>query len=190
MRVLGVSKSCNKTLKQLFSLNSVYFWNSSYRNSMESHFKAVSSKPQCYNHLPINVKVPKVQWILWIRLILSHPTEAESGQNMRSFEAWVNTSCSFSGTRAIPKQLLSCVSTQYPVARSHIATVNVDLLVALILWLINVYIRADQKLIMDSYFTKHHQKEEAKRLDIIQDEVLRRDVLTKLFQNSFFLSFI
>lgn len=43
---------------------------------------------------------------------------------------------------------------------------------------------------MDSHFIKHHQKEEARRLDIIQDEVLRRDVLTKLFQNSFFLSFI
>lgn len=137
MRVLGVSKSCNKTLI------SVYFWNSSYRNTMESHFKTISSKPQCYNHLPINVKFTKVQWILWTRVILSHPTEAKSGQNMRSFEAWVN-----------------------------------------------VYIRADQKLIMDSHFIKHHQKEEARRLDIIQDEVLRRDVLTKLFQNSFFLSFI
>lgn len=79
---------------------------------------------------------------------------------------------------------------QYPVARSHIATVNVDFLVALNLWLISVYIRADQKLIMDSHFIKHHQKEEARRLDIIQDEVLRRDVLTKLFQNYFSLSFI
>lgn len=107
MRVLGVSKSCNKTLI------SVYFWNSSYRNTMKSHFKTISSKPQCYNHLPRSLK---------------------------------------------------CSESFGPGLFCHI--------------------------IMDSHFIKHHQKEEARRLDIIQDEVLRRDVLTKLFQNSFFLSFI